>query len=210
MRTVAQRIAWIIGLVWLAFGAAGLFAFSPVTTALAVAGWFLCRGASDHLKHQSDIHASTPDLQYWARSLILQTVGLMALGAVIALGMVASGVAFHLSVHTQTLLTIGLICLMVVVGRLTLPSFFAASWQLHKMRSARKMRRSSPSLSRFIVRTVAVMMIATSLVGSFSFLQSIRLGAPRYSQMARMAKVVSYTAPQAVEEMFSPSETSAR
>lgn len=211
MNDVAKRIVWIIGLLFLCFGVAGLIAFSPVTVALSVTGWFLSRASVRYLAQQSDISASTPDLQYWARSLLFRAFGLMALGLAIAIGFIAFGVTFHFSVHTQVLLTVLLICSMVVVTRLTLPSFFAASWEVHYARDRRKKMRSSTMLSRFIVRGVAAMIVVTSLVGSFAFMQSIRLGAPtQYRKLAIMAHIASYDGRETLEEMFSPTDTSAR
>lgn len=178
MRAVAQRIVWIVGLFCLVFGVAGIAAFSPVTIALSVTGWFLARASYQSLERQADIAAPTPDLQYWARTTLLRAVGLMVLGAIIAAGFVAGGVSFHLSIHEQVLLTALLIAAMVAVTRLTLPSFFAASWEVHGAHERRQQERSSTAVARYIVRAVAVMLVIVSAVGSFAFLQSIRLGAP--------------------------------
>ena len=211
MKAVAQRIVWLIGLLCLFFGVAGVLAFSPVTVALAVTGWFLSRASVRYLSQQADIVASTPDLQYWARSLLLRAFGLMAVGAVIALAFFAFGVTFHFSVHTQALLTLLLISSMVVVTRLTLPGFFMASWEVHFARDRRKRARTSTVISRFIVRSVALMIVVTSLVGSFALMQSIRLGAPsQYRKIAIMARIASYDGQDKIEEMFSPTDSSTR
>jgi hypothetical protein len=210
MKSVAQRIVWILGLFCLVFSVVGLLAFSPVTVAVSVTGWFLSRVAIANLGRQAEINAPTPDLQYWARTLLFRSMGLMALGAVIALGFIVSGISFHLSVHTQVLLTVLLVCAMVVITKLTLPGFFAASWEVHGVRERRKSERSSAGISRFIVRAVAVMILVSSLVGSFALMESIRLGAPRYEKLAMMARVVSNDAPMTIEGIFSPSETSTR
>jgi hypothetical protein len=211
MKAVAQRIVWLNGLLCLIFGVAGVIAFSPVTVALAVTGWFLSRASLEYLSHAPDIVASTPDLQYWARDLVLRAVGLMALGVSVAFGLVALGVSFHFSVHTQALLTVLLISSMVVVTRLTLPGFFQASWEVHFARDRRQKTRESTVLSRFIVRSVAAMFVMTSFVGTFAFLQAIRLGAPmQYRKMATMAHLASTGGQETIEQMFSPTDGSSR
>ena len=179
MRAVALRLVWIIGLACLIFGILGLLAFSPVTVALAVTGWFLTREASRHLREHGDIHAATPDLQYWARATLLRAFGLMLLGAGLSFGFVMSGFSLHLSWHAQALLTAGMIGVLVVVSRFMVPGFFAASWEVHGARKRRARERSSTVVSRFIVRTVAAMVVVTSLVGSFALMQSLRLGVPQ-------------------------------
>lgn len=210
MRAVALRLVWIIGLFCLVFGVAGVLAFSPVTIALSVTGWFLARASMRSISHQGDINAPTPDLQYWARATLLRACGLMAIGVAIATVFVCCGVSFHFAWHTQALLTALLICAMVVVTRITVPGFFAASWEVHGARERRKRERTSTVVSRFIVRAVAAMIVVVSTVGSFALLQSLRLAAPQYGRLATMARVVSYDAPAVVEGMFSPSDASTR
>jgi hypothetical protein len=210
MRAVAHRLVWIIGLFCLVFGIAGVLAFSPVTIALSVTGWFLARASMRSIAHQGDINAPTPDLQYWARATLLRACGLMAVGAAIAFTFICFGVSFHLAWHTQAVLTALLIGTMIVVTRITVPGFFAASWEVHGARERRKRDRGSMVVSRFIVRAVSAMILIVSLVGSFALMQSLRLAAPQYGRLAIMARVVSYDAPSVVEGMFSPSDTSTR
>lgn len=200
MRAVAQRLVWIIGLFCLAFGVAGVLAFSPVTIALAITGWFLARASIGRLTEHGDINAPSPDLQYWARNTLLRTIGLMTLGMAIAAICVSFGFSLHLSWHAQALLTILMICTMSVVSRVAIPSFFAASWEVHGARERRKRERSSTALSRALVRMVAAMIVITSLVGSFALLQSLRLAAPQYDRVVALAR----------EGIFSPTQTSAR
>ncbi len=211
MKAVVQRIVWMVGVLCLIFGIAGVLAFSPVTVALAVNGWFLSLASGRYLSQQSDIEASTPDLQYWARSLMIRALGLMALGVFIAVGFVVYGVSFHFSVHTQALLTALLISTMIVVTRFTLPGFFVASWEVYYARDRRKRVRTSLLISRFIVRSVAAIIVITSLVGSFALMQSIRLGAPlQYRKMAIMAHIASYDSRETIVEIFSPTDGSTR
>lgn len=180
-----------------------MLAFSPVTIALAVTGWFLSRATIRRLSEQADILAPSPDLQYWARATLFRALGLMALGASLAAAFSIFGLSFHLSWHEQALLTALLICSMIVVVKLTAPGFFAASWEVHGVRERRKRERGSTVVSRFIVRLVAAMIVVTSLVGSFALMQSIRLAAPQYDRLAAMARIVSGDAPTVVEGFFS-------
>lgn len=210
MRASAQRLVWILGLFCLAFGVAGVLAFSPVTIALSVTGWFLARASIRRLAEQGDINASSPDLQYWARNTLLRALGLMALGAVIAFAFTASGLSFHLSFHEQALLTVLMIGAMVVVSQIAMPGFFAASWEVHGARERRKRERSSTAIARVLVRVVAGMIVFTSLVGSFALMQSLQAAVPQYDHLADMARVVSDGAPAALTGLFSPSQTSSR
>jgi hypothetical protein len=210
MRAAAQRLVWIIGLFCLAFGVAGVAAFSPVTIALSITGWFLSRASIRGLADYGDINAPSPDLQYWARNTLLRTLGLMILGAAIAVVCVSFDFSFHLSWHAQALLTLLMICTMLVVSRIAIPSFFAASWEVHGARERRKHARPSTLVSRTVVRAVAVMVVFTSLVGSFALLQSLRLAAPQYGRVVAMARDVTVDAPSVLEGLFSPSSTTTR
>ncbi len=212
MRAVAQRLVWMVGLLCLCFGVAGVIAMSPVTMALSVTGWFLTRSVIKYLAQQGDIAVTTPDVQYWARSLWFRTLGLMATGLVLAAVVVSTGFSFHLAWHEQALLTSLLIAVMVVVIRIAAPSFFAASWEIHGARERRKRIRSSMIVSRILVRAVAALILVVSMVGSFSFFQSLRAG-PRFDRVVAMAQDVSHAAPTTVSEMteiFSPTESSTR
>ena len=212
MRVVSERIVWLIGILCLGFGVVGLFAMSPVTMALAVTGWFLCRSACDTIQEQGDIQATTPDVQYWARTLLFRAFGLMAIGAMIAGAAFLTGFSFHFSVHAQLLLTSLMIAAMVVVAKLMTPGFFAASWEVHGMRERRRRERSSTVVSRFIVRSMAVLVLVTSLVSSFALLQSLK-GGPHLDRMVAMAQDVSSEAPSALgkmTEIFSPTESVTR
>ena len=185
---------------------------SPVTIALSVTGWFLTRSVTKYLDEQPDIVLPTPDLQYWARSLFLRTLGLMATGAVVAGAVVSTGFSFRLALHEQVLLTALLIAVMVVMTRIVAPSFFAASWEVHGARERRKRVRSSMIVSRLFVRAVAALILVVSMVGSFSFFQSLRSG-PRFDRVVAMAQDVSHEAPTTVSQMteiFSPTESSTR
>lgn len=181
----------------LGFGAVGVVAMSPVTVALSVTGWFLTQSMQRTLADQADFQAESPDVQYWARELLFRTIGLMALGAAIALMAARAGLDFHLSFHAQVLLTLLMIGTLVVIARILGPGFFAASWEVHGIRERRRRRRSSTVVARIIVRTVAAVLVATSFVSSFALMQSLR-GGPRLDRMV------------AAVEIFSPSQTAAR
>ena len=151
---------------------------SPVTIALAVTGWFLTQASIRSLAIQGDISVPTPDAQYWARSLFFRTLGLMASGLAIALTLVVLKVNFHLAWQTQCLLTTFLIVVMIIVTKLSLPGFFMASWELHQARERRKHSPSSVLLSRVMIHAVASLILVASVVGSFAFVQALRIFSP--------------------------------
>ena len=210
MRAAAQRLVWIIGLICLASGVAGVLAFSPVTIALSITGWFLACASIRSLAEHADVHAASPDLQYWARKTLLRTIGLMIMGTAIAATAVSLDFSLHLSWHAQALLTLLMICAMIVVSRIAIPSVFAASWEIHGVRERRRRERSTTVVSRVLVRVVSLMIVITSLVGSFAFLHALKSAASQYSRVSAMARDVSSSAPSVLEELFSPSSTTTR
>ncbi len=209
MRAAAQRLVWIIGLFCLSFGAAGVLAFSPVTIALAVTGWFLAQASYERLAIQGDIYATSPDLQYWARNTLLRTVGIMFAGAALACVCVVCDFSLRLSLGTQAVLTFLLICTLIVVTRIAMPGFFAASWEVHGVRERRKRQRSTTIVSRILVRAVAALLLVTSMVGTFTFLESLKRAPSQYARLSTMARTVSGS-PSVLEALFSPTQTSPR
>ncbi len=185
---------------------------SPVPLALAATGWFLTRSVSRHLAEQGDMAVPTPDAQYWARTLLVRAVGLMSSGLVIACAFVLMGVDFHLLWHEQVLLTVLLIAVMVTVTKLTLPGFFAASWEIYGARERRLRVRSTLMSSRVLVQAVASLILITSVIGSFALVQSLR-GGSHLGRFVTIAQEVGQDVPSSLKEMseiFSPTQRSAR
>lgn len=172
MKAVALRFINILGGVFIAFAVVGLAAWSPVTLALGMTGWFLCRASARTLTLQGDIYAPTPHVQYWGRSLVLRTFALMLFGAIVGWWCLHMRYEIQLSLSEEVLLTAMLIAGLFGVTRFTLPGFFAASWEVHGAPERRKRGRSSLTISRFIVRTVATAILISSIVGTYKLLQS--------------------------------------
>lgn len=173
MKAVALRFIDILGGFFIAFAVVGLAAWSPVTLALGMTGWFLCRASTRTLLLQSDIYAPSPHVQYWGRGLLLRTLALMLAGAVIGWWCIHMRYEIQLSTSEEVLLTAMLIAILFGVTRFALPGFFAASWEVHGAPERRKRGRSSLTISRFIVRTLAFAVLVSSIVGTYKLIQSV-------------------------------------
>lgn len=172
MRSVAQRVVYILSLFCIAFAVIGVVGASVITVALAATGWFLARSALKTVSLQGDVHAPTPHVQYWGRGLLFRAWALMAFGVIIGYVCVRYQVQFGLSAGEELLLTALLISSLVAVTRFTLPGFFPASWEVHGAPERRKRDRSSMMVSRAVVRLVAAVVLVMSVVGSYTFFRT--------------------------------------